>query len=175
MTIFQVTNSPNGYANIKFDGIDMASILNNGDLSQLQGGTFEWNSQQGNGNLAIPDCPFFIGTLPIFRTDKIIEIVNPLDVNSATFKVNDTDYTALFPRTIVEGSLDIENSAIRYFRNGRIMTIDSYVFCGHMTYPSIFKISELNLFSFVTEDFAQTLMNCGLNNLELNKCNVSHQ
>ena len=175
MTIFQVTNSPNGYVDIKFNGIVMPSVLNNGDLSQLQGRSFEWNFQQGNGNLIIPDCPFFIGTLPIFRTDKISEIVNLPDVYSATFKVNDTDYTALYPRTIVEGSLDIENSAIRYFRNGKIMTIDSYVFCGQMTYPSFFKISELNLFSFVTEDFAQALMNCRLNNLELKKCSVSHQ
>ena len=53
MTIFQVTNSPNGYVDIKFNGIDMPSVLNNGDLSQLQGRSFEWNFQQGNGNLII--------------------------------------------------------------------------------------------------------------------------
>ena len=171
MKIFQVTNSPNGYADIQFDGIDTVSIIKNGNLSQLQDRCFEWSIQDDDSS--IPDCPFFIGVVPIFRTDKISKINNLPDVNYASFKVDGTDYTALYPITTIEGALDIENSDIRYFRNGNIMTIDSYVFRNRINYPEFFKISELSLYSFITEGLAKTLRKCGFNNLELIECKIT--
>ena len=172
MKLFQLTNNPDGFASINFEGIDMASILKNGDVSPLQGKSFKWHRDDDLS--LIPDCPFFIGALPTFKTKKIKKIIDELpNTSTATFKVQGVNYTAFCPLTLMEGALDKENSFIKRFRNGRIMTIESYAFNGSIPFPQLFRINEFCLFTFVTDEIADKLSICELNNLKLIECNIS--
>ena len=66
------------------------------------------------------------------------------------------------PKNILEDVLNESKSIINRFSDGRIMNIEKYVFKKDRTYPSIFKISQLPTFTFMTDELSEAISEANL-------------
>lgn len=167
MRIFQIKNQVEGFASIDFEEIDMMSVLKTGDVSVLEGRCFKWDKTV---NSAISDCPFFIGSLPIFLTSKLGSILNDSNVSRATFDVEGKSYTIVSALEQLDNVLDLERSKYRTFRSGKIMDVTSYVFQAKKTYPKLFTLQELKMYTFCNEEIAKSFLSCHFNQLSFVEC-----
>ena len=154
-----------------FEDVKIGDIIRNGNYQELIGKNFQWRDNEHN--LAIPDCPFILGAIPVMKTAKIESIINNLNPHRVTFKIGGQDYSLLMPELVEKNVLDCNLSSIRYFRSGRIMSIEAFVFKKDALFPPFFRITEYPLVTFVTDNIAEHLMQSELNNLKLVKCKFS--
>jgi hypothetical protein len=169
MRIFQLKNKVDGYATINFGDIDMMNVLRTGNVSVLNGQNFVWNKTIDSG---ISDCPFFIGAMPIFASDKIRDIFDHLDCKTATFMVEGISYTIIAASPIVGKSINIEQSKCKTFRSGKIMEVKEYTFCKRDSFPEIFTIEEYMMHTFCNEEVIKLLNSCHLNHLVIKECSI---
>ena len=90
MKLIQLKNSVKGFASIDFAEIDMNAVLKEGKVELLQGKNFKWNMTSGD---KISDCPFYIGAMPIFDTNKLNVMLKSINAKTATFEVEGRSYT----------------------------------------------------------------------------------
>lgn len=169
MKIIQLENYTEGYATIDFEGIDMISILKMGNISILDGKKFKWNREVGSN---IGDCPFYIGAMPIFATEKLGTILGAYNVNTATFSVEDKEYTIISPPHLEGKVINTQESKCRTFRSGKIMNVDKFVFNKDINYPVLFTPEEYVMFTFCNTELAQKLISCHFDQLKLTECDM---
>jgi len=168
MKIYKLKNKVEGFKSIDFGDLDVNSIAKGvSNIDLLSGKNFTWKDCDDTFDKS--DCPFFIGAFPIFELSKIDKI--GILVEFVCFKVDNFDYVAFKTVPFLENVLNIEKSDMRLFKSGKIMNINTYVFKNE-NYPSVFRIKEYPLFTFVNETFAQVLKGSGLNQLEFEECEV---
>ena len=116
MKLIELKNIANGFASIDFGDIDMTSVLKEGVLELVKGKSFKWNRSTGN---AISDCPFYIGAMPIFATEKISGVLSSLNVASAEFDVEGRSYTIIAAPHFNGEVINKEKSEMRTFKSGK--------------------------------------------------------
>lgn len=169
MKLIELKNIANGYASIDFGDIDMTVVLKEGKLDLIQGKIFKWNKNTGN---AISDCPFYIGAMPIFDTEKLGGILSSLNVASAEFEVEGQSYTIIDAPHFNGNVINREKSEMRTFRSGKIMSVKKYVFNSGFNYPQIFTPSEFVMKTFCKKETAQLLLSCKFAQLQFVECEV---
>lgn len=169
MRIFQIKNQVEGFATINFGDINMMSILKTGDVSILEGKHFSWNKTIGD---TISDCPFFIGAMPIFSTEKLGNALLNTNVKTATFDVEGSKFTIVAAISIVDKAINTEKSKCRLFRNGKIMEVADYVFNNTCNYANIFTLQEYPMYTFCGLDVAKKLQLCHFKHLILKECSI---
>ena len=169
MKIIQIKNAFDGFATIDFSAIDMDAVLKHGDLSLVAGKSFRWNKDSGN---AISDCPFYIGAMPIFDTEKLGNILNNMNVKTATFDVEGRSYTIVAAPHFQGQIIDLEKSDCRTFRSGKIMSVSKYVFNVNVKIPPIFTPAEFVLYTFCDTEVAQLFAECHFNELRFVECPI---
>ncbi len=167
MKIIQLTNAVDGFATIDFSTIDMDFALKTGDLSLVAGKSFRWNKDSGQ---AISDCPFYIGAMPIFATEKLGTALNNTQAKTTTFDVEGKSFTIVAAPHFQGQIINILKSECRTFRSGKIMTVNKYVFNSNIQYPQIFTPAEFVMFTFCNTEIAQLLSGCHFNELRLVEC-----
>jgi hypothetical protein len=169
MKIIQLKNVANGFASIDFSRIDMNAVMREGNLEIITGKQFTWNRNTGN---QISDCPFYIGSMPIFETEKLRPALNSLNVKSAEFKVEGKQYTMIAAPQISGSVINREASEMRAFRNGEIMTVQKYVFNANYEYPEIFTPKEFIMDTFCSLNAAKNLLYCQFHELKFIECEI---
>lgn len=167
MKLFKVKNIVRDFASINFSDIDMTCVLKEGKIDLLEGHRFSWDKSNGTN---ISDCPFYIGTLPIFDSKKLGNILANSNVKIATFEVEGIQYNAIAAPKLSGSIINREYSELRTFRSGKIMNVKKYVFNKGIKYPPIFMLEEFVLSTFCDEIIAQRLLNCGFSQLQLCEC-----
>ncbi len=169
MKIIQLKNSVNGFATIDFSAINMDDVLKKGNISLVAGKSFNWNKESGQ---AISDCPFYIGAMPIFATEKLGDALKNTAVRTATFDVDGKSYTIVAAPHLIGKIINISESECRTFRNGKIMNVNKYVFNSNIQITSIFTPEEFVMFTFCTLEIAQQLQMCHFNELKFVECPI---
>ena len=170
MKIIQLKNLVNGFATIDFSAINMDAVLKNGELSLVAGKSFHWNTESGK---SISDCPFYIGAMPIFSTDKLGDALNNTAVKTATFDVDGKSYTIVAAPHLSGQIINLQKSECRTFRSGKIMNVNKYVFNSDVKLAPIFTPEEFVLFTFCNLEVAKQLQSCHFNQLQFVECPVS--
>ena len=167
MKIYKLFHKVDGYKAINTKGTKLEESFieygNDIDFSKHEGDNFEWYSESTDKDC---DFPFINGSTPVI-SEEVYNIIAPL-ISQHSIITNIKVGERIFK------IVDKEKSNIKYFKDGRIMNIKNYVFKLIPNIPSIFKISELKTFTFVTEDVIKALIEAkkteGLDYLE---CEVS--
>ena len=73
---------------------------------------------------------------------------------------------------ILEDVLNESKSIINRFSDGRIMNIEKYVFKKNITYPPIFKISQLPTFTFITDLLFEAISDANLTGICMERCEI---
>lgn len=170
MKLIELKNIANGFASIDFGHIDMISVLKEGKLDLVQGKSFKWNRSTGN---AISDCPFYIGSMPIFDTEKLGAVLSSLNVTSAEFEVEGRKYTIIGAPHFSGEVINREKSEMRTFRSGKIMSVKKYVFNPGYNFPQAFTPTEFVMETFCQKETAQLLLSCKFLQLQFVECEVS--
>lgn len=148
-----------------FDGKSMADIW--GGLQ-----TMTWNFEESKVTC---DFPLLYGLIPVMseKAKKIFATLIPADfVEYLKIRVEDENYYALNILKSYDKLLNIGKSKIDYFSNGEIMAIDKYVLNEISDLSPIFKITQLKIRAFVTEEFKNIVKKEGLTGLEFEECEV---
>lgn len=167
MKIYQLQNIVAGFASINFEGVDMGAVLKEGKIDLLQGGVFTWDKSNGT---EISDCPFFIGSFPIFNTRKLGTALAGTNVKTATFTVEGISYTAVSAPQLSGEIINRSLSVFRTFRSGKIMSVSKYVFNAGFSYPAIFTPKEYPTSTFCDADVARELIDCDFDQLSFKDC-----
>lgn len=170
MKLVELKNIANGFASIDFGDIDMTSVLKEGKLDLVRGKSFKWNRNLGNG---ISDCPFYIGAMPIFDSEKLGTVLSSLNVALAEFEVEGRSYTIIGAPHFNGNVINREKSEMRTFRSGKIMNVKKYVFNPDYNYPPIFTPSEFVMGTFCQKETAQILLSCKFLQLRLVESEIS--
>ena len=169
MKVVQIKNQVEGYATINFGNINLMEMIKNENVSVLNGKSFTWDKSL---NSTISDCPFYIGAIPIFLTEKLGSVLNDSILNMATFDVEGKNYTIVVAPSLSDNSINLEESKCRIFRSGKIMDISQYVFNTGISYPAIFTPKEFKMYTFCDEKIAKKILSCRFNQLKLVECPI---
>lgn len=169
MRIFQLKNKVDGFATINFGDTDMMSVLRTGNVSVLEGQNFVWNKSVDN---CISDCPFFIGTMPIFASEKLGDVLKNIDCTTATFMVEGIPYTVVAAPPVTGNTIDLEKSKCKTFRSGKIMEVKEYSFYKRDSFPEIFTIEEYKMHTFCNEEIIKLLHSCHFEHLLIKECTI---
>ena len=169
MELIQLKNHADGFASIDFSAIDMDAVLNEGKIELISDKSFKWNKATGE---KISDCPFYIGALPIFDTNKLGTVLNSIDVKFSTFEVEGRNYTLVAAPHFHGEIINREFSEMRTFRSGKIMAVKKYVFNKDFEYPAIFTPAEFNLCTFCNKEIKRYLQSCHFTELKFEECQI---
>lgn len=175
MKIFRLYNPNRDYRTVVYGETPLMSFLENTngvDYDSIQRFDYRWDSN----DKPICDCPFLIGCVPVIRKAAISKIqavisrdlILPIDI-----QVEGESFEILVAKNVLTDALNESKSQISRFSDGRIMTIDKYVFKKKKTYPLIFKISQYPTFTFITDDLYNLLVEANLTGLAMEECKVA--
>lgn len=175
MKIYKLFHKVDGYKAINTKGTRLEEAFinfgNNVDFSKHEGEQFSWYGEKTDKEC---DFPFINGSTPVFRENvyNLIAALVSQYSNVVNIKVGEDNFK-IVDALVISGVLNKEHSTIKYFKDGRIMNIKKYVFNQNFNMPSIFKISELKTFTFVTEEVIKVLTVEGkLEGLDYVECDV---
>ena len=117
------------------------------------------------------DCPFYIGAFPIFEAAKIKSIAFE-NAETAAFKVEGEDFVAVATPFLSGHIIDKEKSNLRLFKSGKIMSVKRFALINNYCYPSVFRLEEYPLFTFVREDMMKDLKNLDFAQLLFEECEL---
>lgn len=176
MNIYRIFNP-----NREYKAIDYAEtpILDNlGKIyweNQVEVSSFPYTWVKGEGE-DICDCPFIIGSVPVFSEAAYRAIASHFDKNEMQIIpifVEGIPYYIVNVIRVLPDILNEKKSKIVRFSDGRVMDIEKYVFQKKVNVPNIFKISQLDTYTFVNEEMASIIMDAHLTGLALEKCKIS--
>lgn len=173
MDIYRLYTPNRDYRTIDYDKTPLMRIIGEedwGNLKELEDYPYKWDDEKKD----VCDAPFLIGAIPIIRTDALSRIAAPLPsslVQQVHIKVGGIEYTILKAKA-VGNILNERKSDIDRFSDGRIMDVEKYVFNYSKDTPAIFRIAQYPLFTFVTDELAESMMNAKLTGLSFDKCAV---
>ena len=129
----------------------------------------------GNNGEFFNDCPFIIGTIPVF-SEKMYNCISDKyqmeDTQAIKINVEGNRFVIVNTFNVVNDLLNKKKSDISYFPDGRIMRINNFVFKNKKELPLIFKIPETNINTFVNEELANFLKSISPKGLIIEKCKV---
>lgn len=176
MKIYRIYNPNRNYRTIAYDNTpvfgDIGENIEWTNSKVLQLFPFHWDDDSSK---EICDCPFIIGAIPVFSQvafNVIKPFLNENDVQVIPIEVDNLPFFILNVTVLLKDILNQYRSKIVYFKNGKVMDIEKYVFNQSEYMPSLFRISQLPTFTFVTENVAIAMTNAGLLGLELEECIV---
>lgn len=161
MDIFRIYSLNGNYKTISYDKTPLMRIIGSevwGNYSDIESFKYDWDVDV-NKNIE-SDCPFLIGAIPIFRKRFILEIKNflsPALVDILPIEVASEYFCIVKAKILLDNILNTKKSKINKYSDGRIMNIEKYVFTPQNDLPSIFKIRQYPLFTFVTSNIASYL------------------
>ena len=176
MKIFQIKKDSN-YAELSPKD-ELITGINEGfegeSISDIWGSLqiMTWNFEESEVKC---DFPLLYGLIPIMseKAKKIFATLIPADfVEYLKIRVEDENYYALNILKSYDKLLNTGKSKMDYFSNGRIMGIDKYVFSEISDLSPIFKITQLKISAFVTEEFKNIVEKEGLTGLVFEECEV---
>ena len=171
--IYQLKSVTDNYKSIDYRNLDVYGLLDNTkDITKLNGTRLNWWEERGGQ--FISDCPFIIGSLPVFDYIKLGSSLSGFNSSfkKAIFDVDNKKYVAI-QANIVSGLLDERESSIRWFTSGKIMEVYDYVFNSSSDFPPLFKLKEYQVYTFCTEEVADKLRGCNFRQLELVECKTN--
>ena len=156
--IYRLYSSGHEYKTVEYDNTPLMNCLENNlwEPSLIEAYKFEWNRDDAEKETS--DCPFLIVSI------DAIKIIN--------INISGQKYSILRPKNRIKGLLNIRKSNINYFSDGRIMSIDKYVFNSNKNIPLFFELEEYPLFSFVNETMANVLVKQNVKGLLLEACEI---
>lgn len=176
MRIYRLYNPNQEYRTIQIANTPLLVAIDHNDYSKtidIHNTQYHWD----NLDKELCDCPFLIGAIPVFRKEKIYKIryiFSSQDISTTELIVDGASYILLITNNVVKGLLDERKSTITRFSDGRIMTVENYVFKKKKEYPDIFRIEELPLFTFVTDRIANELLEQNLSGLAMEECKTTY-
>lgn len=171
MKIFRLYSPNRDYRTIKYEGTPLMSFLeddNFDDYEAIENFQYQWD----NHDKPICDCPFLIGAIPIIRKTALAKIPSVISndlVKSIHIQIEGEPYEILLAKNILKDALNESKSIIDRFSDGRIMSIDKYVFKKN-AYKPIFRIRQLPLFTFITDQLAESISKAHLTGLAMEEC-----
>lgn len=172
MKIFRIYSPNVNNRTIHYEGtpiIDSLGELEWTNVKEVCEETYCWD------NIEQPycDCPFIIGSVPVFPY-SIIDVLTPLlkglNIQKILIKVENCQFVILNTLEIVDGVLDDRKSKLTRFQDGRIMDVEKYVLKSQKNYPSMFKLKEIPIFTFVSEELYNTINKLGLSGISFEEC-----
>ena len=175
MKIYRLYHKVDGYKAILTKGTTLEScMLENGNdakFGSFKGQPFKWSDSTGT---KICDFPFIDGNIPVMSERAYAAINSTITpcASHTNIDVEGSKYEIIEAKKISD-TLDTEKSVIKYFKDGRIMNIKKYVFKSNVTYPAMFRVAELPIFTFVSEEIINKLkeVNC-LDGLDTELCGI---
>lgn len=176
MKIYRIFNPNRDYKTIDYaetpilDNLGKVYWENQTEVSSF---LYTWVKDEGEG---ICDCPFIIGSVPVFNETAYRAITSYLDKNEMQIIpifVEGIPYYIVNVLRVLPDILNEKKSKIIRFSDGRIMDIEKYVFQKKDSIPNIFKISQLDTYTFVNEKMASIIMEAHLTGIALEKCKVN--
>ncbi len=174
MKIFRLYSPNRDFRTIAYGETPLMSLLedvNGCDYDYIQRFDYHWDCN----DKPICDCPFLMGCIPVIRKAAITKIhtVFPENlVQSIDINVEGELFEIILAKEILTDALNESKSLINRFSDGRIMSIDKYVFKKRKTYPSIFKIGQLQTFTFITNQFYEVFSDANLTGIAMEECDI---
>lgn len=170
MRIYKLYNKVNGYTSIDFSNVNMSDIAKGiVNVSTITGINLCWKINEGDNVKG--DCPFYIGAFPIFEAAKIKGITFE-NAETAVFKVEGKDFVAIAAPFLSGHIIDKEKSDLRLFKSGKIMSVKRFALINNNCYPSVFRLEEYPLFTFVCEDMMNALKKLDFAQLLFDECEI---
>ena len=176
MSIYRIFNPNRDYKTIDYEETPILDNLGKiywENQAEISAFPYTWVKGEGEG---ICDCPFIIGSVPVFNETAYRAITSYLDKNEMQIIpifIEGIPYYIVNVLRVLPDILNERKSKIIRFSDGHIMDIEKYVFKRKDNVPSIFKISQLDTYTFVNEEMASIIMDAHLTGLALEKCKIS--
>lgn len=176
MSIYRIFNPNRDYKTIDYSETPILDNLgkiyweNQAEISSFP---YTWVKDERKD---ICDCPFIIGSVPVFNEVAYKTITNYLNKNEMQIipiHVEGIPYYIVNSLRVLPDILNEKKSKIVRFSDGRIMDIEKYVFQKKEEVPNIFKISQLNSYTFVDKKMASIIIDAHLKGIYLEKCKIS--
>lgn len=176
MKIYKLYTTGLSYKDIYYD---KTPILDNigkilwKNINEISSFHFKWNTEENDKPIC--DCPFIIGSIPVF-SNSAYEIIKQFlldkEVQIIPISINGLSYYIINITLLLNDILSEKYSKIERFSSGRIMNIDKYVFKYRREIPPFFRIKQLPTFTFANEDVATTIKDSQITGIELEECKV---
>jgi hypothetical protein len=182
MKIYRIYNPNRQFKTIAYESSPLFNNIGEkivwDNSNDLQSFHFLWDDNSIEKSSC--DCPFIIGSIPVFSKisfNIISTYIHLTDVQVIPIEVENMPYYILNVIKLMDNILDTRNSKITYFRDGKIMDIENYVFKKVDTLPPFFRLLQLPLFTFITEDVANCIISSNLNftGITLDECHISER
>ena len=177
MNIYKILNQNRKYKTIQYNKTPILKNIgkiiwnNTKEVSDYQ---YTWNENDDNKNVC--DCPFIIGSIPVFSElayNKISMFLDNTNSQVIPITVNEKKYFIVNATILIDDILNEKKSKISYFSDGRIMDVEKYVLSNKKYTPNIFKLSQFHTYTFVSEKIADAI-NAGFTGIEFEKCNSNN-
>lgn len=174
MDIYRIFNPNREYKTIQYSDTPLfenigKTIWDNTD--SISSFPFTWD--KSNKSKQICDCPFIIGSIPVFSKaayETFSSYLNNENSQIIPIKVDSESYIIVNAIILIDDILNKNKSKISYFSDGRIMDIEKYVLNNKKTLPDIFKISQFQNYTFISEKIASIINAVDMTGIALERC-----
>ena len=176
MKIYRIFNPSRRYKTISYNGTPIFDNMGKTiweNTKEVSSYPYTWEKDEQK---EICDCPFIIGSIPVFNQPAFNILsakLSPNDIQVIPINVDHSPYYIVNAIHKISGILNKKKSHISYFSDGRIMDIEKYVFSNIPNIPSLFKIEELPIYTFVNEDIASTLEKRNITGVCVEQCKTA--
>lgn len=173
MNIYRILNPNREYKTIQYNKTPI--LKNIGEIiwdNTQEISSYQYTWDKNNNSKFICDCPFIIGSIPVFSEfayNKISIFLDNTNSQIIPITVDGRKYYIINAIILMDDMLNENKSKISYFSDGRIMDIEKYVLNNKHT-PDIFKLSQFQTYTFVSEKIADVLKS-EVTGIIFEKCN----
>lgn len=179
MKIFKLTHESDGYKSIDITNSSIESFIVNGYYNDGKDFNLEETelSWYNNGDdEIICDFPFIAGNIPVI-SEKAFNVlsdeINKCNVEIIHLNIDKQKYYLLHFKTLSENLINTKESDIKYFRSGKIMSIDKFVFNKNIDdCPPLFINKDFPTILFCTDKVTEIIKNNKLIGLHIQECEV---
>lgn len=176
MKIYRLYSKTEGYKTIDYGKTPLMNIIGEedwGNLSEIKEFPYQWKND--NEADSVSDCPFLIGAIPVFSLQTMNLIKEQLTSDTAEIipiSIENETFCILRAKLRVANLLNERKSKITRFSDGRIMSIEKYVFKNEDKMPLLFQLQQYPLFTFVTGTLADLLLAVHPTGLCMEECKI---
>lgn len=177
MNIYRLLNPSRAYKTINYSNTPMFDNIGKvvwDNVNEISKFNYTWNIN--DESLSICDCPFIIGSIPVFNLmayNKLLMYLNKENTQIIPINVDGVPYFVVNATVLIDDILNSRKSKISYFSDGRIMDIEKYVFNKRKDIPNVFKISQYQTYTFVSDRIASVINSNMMTGIVLEKCKFS--
>lgn len=161
MNIYKLAGDVSSFRQIEYSNTFIKDILMSNrpvDCSGCPEIDLKWTPD--SIEFPIGDCPFITGSLPVFSkkiTDQLSSGGLISGINMVPLTIEGEPYSLMIAQNRLANTLNKRKSKIESFPDGRIITINRYVFRNTIDYPEWFVIEEYPFYTFVNERVKKVL------------------